>query len=449
MCIGVRKKFFMMEGKHSPGFIAVVGGICASLLLWLAATLLAASDLRTYATSMLTIMSPRGGMKVSGMVTIAAQTGSKVNRVSFYINNNRVASSLTPFSLNWDSKTVGDGPQVIVLRGFASNGTLITSAATNVNVQNAAVSPSPTPLPTATPTAQPSPISSQTGPAGYPLTEPINFGNPANFGAQCDGVTDDTDAFQRAVNSGNVYVSESGTCLIAKQILLPSNTIFQCGPNVTLKTNIHSSHDTGLLRLQGTTHSSILGCSLVGTNNAVPPVLDDNQGNSLISLFGASHNLIAANSCKWAFGNACIHIADLNDGSGDYSDSNIIRNNAFGPTALYGLAIVVGNNNQILLNDLVNASLGSEANPGQPSDSNANNIYDRNRLTKNLPNQSVSSFGVFLTGGTAVSGLDYSSNVVSNNYVSGSGSIIKQDNHNGAKPASYRQNSCLDGCTLE
>jgi hypothetical protein len=281
------------------------------------------------------------------------------------------------------------------------------------------------------------------GPAGYPLTPPVGYGNPVNFGATGNGTSDDTAAFQAAINAGNVYVSTVHTYNIGGQIIIPSNRTLQCAPGVVLRTLVHSTNDPSMLRLNGATGVSILGCTLIGANSTTPPILDNNQGTCLISLWGSSTNLIAANTCKWSFGNACVHISDRFDGAGAASTFNVIRNNDFGPTGYYGVAIIVGTDNQVLWNNAVDAAIGSEANAAQATGTNSRNTFGHNVVTKVNTNGWDS---VSLTGGSAIAGFDYSTNVVSNNTVQGSGSRINQNNGGGAIPAQYINNFCINGC---
>jgi hypothetical protein len=303
--------------------------------------------------------------------------------------------------------------------------------------------PTPTPTPTRTPTSTPTP-GNVVGPAGYPLTAPVGYGNPITFGATGNGTTDDTAAFQSAVNAGNVYVSQTGTYLIVGQVLMPSNRILQCASGVILKTNKHDSNDSGLLRLNSTNNVAILGCTLIGTNTTVPPILDGNQGNSLISLFGATNTLIAANTCKWSWSNSCIHLTDSTDSNtGTPSSNNTIRNNELDATGYYGVAIIDGIYNTVNWNNAVDAAIGSEANSGETPTGNSHNTYSNNVVTKVHTN---GYNNVILTGGAAISNFDYSTNMVSNNHVTGSGSAILVDDGGGEIQAHYTNNLCDGGC---
>jgi hypothetical protein len=357
-------------------------------------------------------------------------------------------------NFQWDSRIFADRKYVLSARLYNSSGKQLDyneRAITLANGIGSIPTPAPSPTATATPLATPVPTPrEQFGVEGYPLTVPVGYGNPMFYGAVGDSSTDDTAAFQKALTAGNVYVSNSGTYLIHGQILLPSNRVFQCAPGVTLKTDLFNTHDTGMLRLDGTTNSQILGCNMVGTNSSVPPKLLDSQGNSPIRLFGATNNLIAGNTCKWATGNSCIHLTDSTDSNqGRPSSGNIIRNNTFGASGLYCLGLIVATDNQILWNDGVNCAMGSEANSGQPTDSNERNTYDHNRITQSVGSGSVSEFGVFLTGGTAIAGMNYSTNIVTNNIVTGTGSEIKERSDNsGTQDASYTNNLCLNGCSV-
>ncbi|MGA9724925.1 MAG: Ig-like domain-containing protein, partial [Candidatus Binatus sp.] len=106
-------------------------------------------------TGQVTIMSPLTGATVSGTVSIAVQNVEPVSWVNFYVDGTWVASS-PPFTLAWNSNSVGNGQHSIAVNGYNDSNALIGTAAVNLNVQNgAAATPTPTVTSTSTPTALP------------------------------------------------------------------------------------------------------------------------------------------------------------------------------------------------------------------------------------------------------------------------------------------------------
>jgi polygalacturonase len=63
----------------------------------------------------------------------------------------------------------------------------------------------------------------------------VNPVDPTQYGAKCDGVTDDSSAFQAAVNAGDVKVPAS-TCVINKTVAINvSYRHIECAPGAVLK----------------------------------------------------------------------------------------------------------------------------------------------------------------------------------------------------------------------
>jgi hypothetical protein len=102
------------------------------------------------------ITSPATGATASGCVPIAAQAGSTVSWVNFYIDNSWIASS-PPYVEVWNTQTVPNGGHVISVKGFNTSDVLVGTSAVNVTVKNGSSTPTPaatrTPRPSATPTA--------------------------------------------------------------------------------------------------------------------------------------------------------------------------------------------------------------------------------------------------------------------------------------------------------
>src|SRR6266446_4743354 len=69
---------------------------------------------------------------------------------------------------------------------------------------------------------------------------------PQAYGAKGDGVTDDTAAFQSALNAGDLLVKPA-TYLINGNIYVPSYRNVQCQPGATLHTTRHDGHESGVI----------------------------------------------------------------------------------------------------------------------------------------------------------------------------------------------------------
>jgi hypothetical protein len=234
------------------------------------------------------------------------------------------------------------------------------------------------------------------GPVGYPLTAPIGFIHPSLI---CDGVFDNTAILNVAVTKGNVYLNTPGVCVVAGQVVIPSNRVLQCAPGNVLKYTLNVPRDTAMLLLNHVVNVSVLGCTLIGTNIAVPPVLipDPWQANELIGVWGASKCLIAGNSLYWTSANSAIHVNEWIDWANPShpavpSTFNTFRNNYFGSAPGYGLAIIYGTDNLVSWNLFVNSGLGAEANPGQLAGTNARNWFDNNFVAQTVPSQTNVSF---------------------------------------------------------
>src|SRR4051812_8053332 len=94
------------------------------------------------------------------------------------------------------------------------------------------------------------------------LTNPVN---PKNYGAAGNGTSDDTKAFQAAVNAGDVLVP-AGTYLINHTVIVKaSHRHIQCEPGVMLMKTVRE--DSNMFNFEGpSTGNSLVGCTFVGAN---------------------------------------------------------------------------------------------------------------------------------------------------------------------------------------
>jgi hypothetical protein len=137
------------------------------------------------------ITAPKSGTTVSGTVSIAVTTVSPVSWINFYVDGTWMASS-PPFTMSWNSTTVGNGSHMISVNGYNSSNALVATTAMNVNVQNGG-SATPSPAPTGSASATPKPTaspSSTASPGYYSLLPP---GSTLPTDSQCAaGVAGDT-----------------------------------------------------------------------------------------------------------------------------------------------------------------------------------------------------------------------------------------------------------------
>ncbi|MEA3120131.1 MAG: hypothetical protein QOI13_3401 [Paraburkholderia sp.] len=293
-------------------------------------------------------------------------------------------------------------------------------------------------------------------PAAAKITAPplVNPVSPLAFGARCDGKTNDSAAFQAALNAGDVKVPP-GICVINRTVKITvSHRHLECSPGTTLKqTNPYAQSMFEIESPEGgaLTGDSIANCTFVGSNTVAPRFFLDDARHYNIPVETrdrVSNFTLIRNSFSRFFGQAMFQTYGAVDGgSGD-----IIAYNRFQSCGYYGAVFVAHRNGYIGHNVLIDCAVGVENdNPKQMS---GGNIIEYNRLT------AVHGYGapdmgaaVLLTGGTA-GDANYSTNIVRYNEVTGADSttvstlpsIIWQKASGGA--ARYLQNSCGKGCKV-
>jgi hypothetical protein len=109
--------------------------------------------------------------------------------------------------------------------------------------------PLPTPKPSPTPSA---------------MSQSLSI-NVKNFGAKCDGVTNDTTSIQNALNSasssGNLTVLlPFGTCKITSGLILPSNITLQ-GTSISAPDAIGKAHNTSVIDASSLTSGTALSAN--------------------------------------------------------------------------------------------------------------------------------------------------------------------------------------------
>ena len=285
----------------------------------------------------------------------------------------------------------------------------------------------------------------------------LNPVNPLEFGAKCDGTTDDSPAFQAALNAGDVKVP-AGTCVIDRTVkITASNRHLECSRGTTLKqTNPYALSMFEVVSTDGRTLTgdSVANCAFVGSNTVAPRFFLDDARHYNIPVETrdrVSRFILIGNTFTRFFGQAMFQTyGDVDGGSGD-----IIAYNRFESCGYYGAVFVAHRNGYIGHNVSIDCALGVENdNPKQLS---GGNLIEYNQIT------AVHGYGapdmgaaVLLTGGTA-GGANYSTNIVRYNTVAGVGqkpsslvatlpSIIWQKASGGA--AQYLKNTCVKGCKV-
>ncbi|MFL9922550.1 hypothetical protein PQR75_46505 [Paraburkholderia fungorum] len=287
-----------------------------------------------------------------------------------------------------------------------------------------------------------------------PLVNPVS---PITYGAKCNGVTDDTAAFQKAINASDVLVP-AGTCVINGRINVQvSNRHIQCQGTILKRTTGYNSQmfmfGDGQNAYQ---NDSIVECNFVGANTAAPQYYNNDARHWDIPVETTgpvSKFFLAGNSFKQFFGQSMFQTyGATNGGSGD-----IVEYNTFASCGYYGPVFDAHTNGYIGHNTVTDCAVGIENdNTGQVT---GHNVIEYNTIKAvygyGAPDMTSSAM---LTGGVAASA-DYSTNIVRNNTVSGTsnaqgfkGANIPSRTIQGAnwgeKAAQYSNNTCISGCSV-
>lgn len=269
---------------------------------------------------------------------------------------------------------------------------------------------------------------------------------PQAYGAMGDGVTDDTAAFQSALEAGDLLVLE-GTYLINGTIKVPSHRNVRCRPGANLHTTRHDGNESGVITFSGVSHSSVIGCTITGSNTASVPVLDRDQWNYLIWV-SSSHNIvIMGNTLKYSWANGALRF-DAEGGSNTPSTNILVTHNDFESNGYYGLVTISANHVQALHNRFIDSSCCAEAN-SPATDQSKYNVYAYNYMTSVNGNAATCTdcqSGIFLTGGESPNNFNYGTVQVYDNYVTGKNTRLITSANPGSTPPVYANNRCLNGC---
>lgn len=319
----------------------------------------------------------------------------------------------------------------------------------------------PTPAPVPPPVINPPPPT-----ANFTAPTLVNPQNPMNYGAVCNGSTDDSTAFRNALAAGDLLVPAGKTCVINTKIQITvSNKHIECADpaTTTLKqtvipttgdthTNIFQFKDVSGTSITG---DSVVNCRFLGTNTAAPqytaadaykefniPVETQNTVNNVF---------IAGNTFTQFWGQSMFQtFAAVNGGSGDQ-----VIWNTFTSCGLYGPVMIAHTNGYIAHNTATDCAVGVEND--NTTQNTGGNIFEFNTLNTihGIGYTGISAVSNFLTGGAAAAA-NYSGNIVRNNSVSGvadglgaspagrPSSVYQQVN--GGSPAQYNFNTCTNGC---
>jgi hypothetical protein len=300
-----------------------------------------------------------------------------------------------------------------------------------------------------------------TGQAWPTLVNPVN---PMTKGAACDGVTDDTAAFQQSVTDRDVLVPDNKTCVINGTIVVNiNNRHIQCGANTIIKQNVTGPivfEIKEAIAGQRLTGVSIANCTFIGTNT-VPPTTDWNNPSKhwnfpILTRDRVDNVVIINNTFDRFYGQAMFQTSGSYDGGhGDQITYNTFKNCGY-----YGPVFVAHINGYIGHNTSIDCAIGVENDAVTPAQLSGGNIIEYNTLSC-IYGYGAPDIGACttLSGGATIGGQDYSTNIVRNNAVSGTANasgahpgspsyilIGSNPNWGGAIAAQYSNNTCTNGC---
>lgn len=106
-----------------------------------------------------------------------------------------------------------------------------------------------------------------------------------------DGVTDDTAAFQAALNASDVCIHSGATYAIYGTLNVPPNRNIQCQPGATILNPVHDANNYNMTFAFGwdlpAHNDSLVGCSITGTDTSSPPQYDAGNEYNYLTVISA------------------------------------------------------------------------------------------------------------------------------------------------------------------
>jgi len=304
----------------------------------------------------------------------------------------------------------------------------------------------------------------------YPvLKHPVN---PLNYGADPTGATNSANAFQNAINTGHDVIvtcprnMKFCTYMISDAagpgpVVISTRLNIQCQSNVTLYNPDLDELDSGMLIFYEAPGGGIQGCNLIGSNNGPAPLdLGGGYGNFLLNVTDSSNILIEGNTFGATWADAAVKLDTGSTGPGATFIN--IRYNTFNANPLYGVAISSGGHINIQNNLIYDSETGVEVNDGEAMDGHiyiAENMEIYQYGGCEAAGNENCNYGIGITGGGTVDSFsgtvysNYSTNVVTKNYCTGSGvqnaEIYDDWNSYVYPPPTYTHNILGPGCTCD
>jgi parallel beta helix pectate lyase-like protein len=267
-----------------------------------------------------------------------------------------------------------------------------------------------------------------------------HFYNPRAFGARGDRVTDDTRAFQSAVNAGDLLIGR-GTYLINGVVEVPSHRKIICDLGAAFLATLHNKTNTAILRFTGTSNGVVTGCTFEGTNISTPPGFDPaREWNFGILIWQSATDIsVINNTFRHFWANAAVQVYGT---KAQASPRHIlIAGNIFESNGIYGAVLVSGSYNRVIYNRFVNCAAGLE--PDDTGQQLRDNVFEQN-LIQNDGNGRAA--GVYMQGGAAIDGFDYTGNVFRDNTVTGGHTVFYITPPKAGRASTFFSNRCLAGC---
>ncbi|MDR5759816.1 hypothetical protein [Caballeronia sp. LZ035] len=269
------------------------------------------------------------------------------------------------------------------------------------------------------------------------LHDPVD---PMRYGAKCDGHTDDTAAFQRAIDASDVMVP-ARTCVIAHTVTIKTSyRRMECKPGAVLRRNVAGEHTMFLYRAGNglMLNNSIVGCTFEGANTPKPVVDWDAPGHWDIPVEtndNVSNFFLAGNTFRQFFGQSMFQTGGANGGSGDR-----VVFNTFDNCPLYGPVFVGHRNGYVGYNKAMSCTVGVENDDA--TQNSGGNVFECNQITSNLSEAK-------LTGGVYGDRTNYGGNTVRYNTVAGKDTWVLIKHQHKGTDAKYLDNVCSGGCKTE